>query len=252
MFVKSAVINFLVSTTHYSNMAAKIYRHEPPPNHTTSYPGSSRFPIWRRGVQEHSRITWSICAVLDRIKWKSKPPSPRNQGWSRAKAKTRHFLTLDLWGGEGAGGGGGYKFSICFFQGWSSPERFGANFGARQEKLRKESLQLRLWNSNSLSNREEKSLRHVAMVAKFLDDNKTKTPLKKWIRTVSKFIDFIQFHLICKILAKLSGVESERTVSELRKRKRNSCAVFTSLGSWRYCVVVEWDLAVTSGVSREK
>ena len=28
---------------------------------------------------------------------------------SRAKDKTRHFLTLDLWGGWG--GGGGYKFS---------------------------------------------------------------------------------------------------------------------------------------------
>ena len=33
---------------------------------------------------------------------------------------------------------------------------------------------------------EEKSLRHVAMVAKFLDDNKPKRHrLKKWIRTVS-------------------------------------------------------------------
>ena len=29
------------------------------------------------------------------------------------------------------------------------------------------------------SNREKKSLRHVAMVAKFLDDNKPKTSLKK-------------------------------------------------------------------------
>ena len=176
------------------------------------------------------------------------PPKSRMKPRKSQNAPFSHSWFV----GRRRGGGGGYKFSICFFQGWSSPERFGANFGARQEKLRKESLQLRLWNSNSLSNREEKSLRHVAMVAKFLDDNKTKTPLKKWIRTVSKFIDLIQFHLICKILAKLSGVESERTVSELRKRKRNSCAVFTSLGSWRYFVVVEWDLAVTSGVSREK
>ena len=36
---------------------------------------------------------------------------------------------------------------------------------------------------------EEKSLRHVTMVAKFLDDNKPKTSLKKWNRTVSDFID---------------------------------------------------------------
>ena len=45
-----------------------------------------------------------------------------------------------------------------------------------------------------LANREEKSLRHVAMVATFLDDNKPKTSLKKWNRTVSKFIDLIYFH----------------------------------------------------------
>ena len=35
------------------------------------------------------------------------------------------------------------------------------------------------------------------MVAKFLDDNKQKTSLKKGIRTVSNFIDLTQFHLIC-------------------------------------------------------
>ena len=110
------------------------------------------------------------------------------------------------------GKGRGCKFSIYFVLGWSSPRRFGANFGARREKETKESLPLRLWNLNSPSNREEKSLRHVAMIAKFLEDNKTKTPLKKWIRIVSKFIDLIHFHLICKILAKLSEVESERNV----------------------------------------
>ena len=37
-----------------------------------------------------------------------------------------------------------------------------------------------------LVNREEKSLRHVATVAKFLDDNKP-----KWICTVSNFLDLI-------------------------------------------------------------
>ena len=46
-------------------------------------------------------------------------------------------------------------------------------------------------------NREEKSLRHVAKVAKFVDDNKPKTSLKKCgIRTASNFIDLIQFNLI--------------------------------------------------------
>ena len=62
------------------------------------------------------------------------------------------------------------------------------------------------------------------MVAKFLDDNKPKTSLIKRIRTVSNFDDFIQFHLICQMMAKfsghkiedplLSGVKSERTVSK--------------------------------------
>ena len=54
----------------------------------------------------------------------------------------------------------------------------------------------------NFSNSEEKSLHHNAMVAKFLDDNQPKTSLKKRICTVSNFIDFIQFHLICQMLAK--------------------------------------------------
>ena len=50
---------------------------------------------------------------------------------------------------------------------------------------------------------QEKSLRHVAMVAKFLNDNKPKTSLKKRIRTVSNFIGLIQFHLICQNVCKI-------------------------------------------------
>ena len=69
-------------------------------------------------------------------------------------------------------------------------------------------------------NWEEKSLRHLAMVAKFLDDRKPKTSLKKWIRTVSDFIDLIQFLLTCQMLTKFAGVESERTVFKFRKRKK--------------------------------
>ena len=76
----------------------------------------------------------------------------------------------------------------------------------------------RLWNSNkkhlfikchqtNYFKIEEKSLRHVAIVAKFLDDNKTKTSLKKWIRTVSNFIDLIQFLFYLSFL-------SERTLSK--------------------------------------
>ena len=57
------------------------------------------------------------------------------------------------------------------------------------------------------------------MVAKFLDDNELKMSLKS-IRTVSKFIDLIQFHLICQLLAKFSAVETERTVFRFKKKKK--------------------------------
>ena len=52
--------------------------------------------------------------------------------------------------------------------------------------------------------REEKSLRHVAMIAKFLDDNKPIKSPEKSIPTISNFTDLIQFHLIWQILAKFS------------------------------------------------
>ena len=68
-----------------------------------------------------------------------------------------------------------------------------------------------------LANREEKSLRHIAMVATFLDDNKPKTLLKKWNRTVSNFIDVNYFHLICQMLVKLSGVDPRRQYVSLEK-----------------------------------
>ena len=69
-----------------------------------------------------------------------------------------------------------------------------------------------------MGNRGEKTLSHVATVAKFLDDNKPKISLKIWIRTVSDLVNLTQVHLICQVLAKFSGVESERTASKLRKR----------------------------------
>ena len=56
------------------------------------------------------------------------------------------------------------------------------------------------------------------MVANFLYDNKLETSLKKRIHTVSNFIDLIQFHLICQMLATFSGGESERTSSKFRAR----------------------------------
>jgi len=66
----------------------------------------------------------------------------------------------------------------------------------------------------------------LGMVVKFLDDNKPKMSLKKWIHTVSNFSDLVQFHLICQMLAKFSGVKSERTVSKFRERKRKLLCSF--------------------------
>ena len=78
--------------------------------------------------------------------------------------------------------------------------------------------------------REKKSLRHVTTVEKFLDSgqsDKPKTSLQKWSCTVSNFIDLIQFHFICRMLAKYSGVKSN---VNKRKRKYFLCCVPT------YCI----------------
>ena len=70
-------------------------------------------------------------------------------------------------------------------------------------------------------NREKKSLSHVAMVAKFLDDNNQKRSLK----IVSDFIDLVQFQLICQMLAKFTGVKSERTYLSLEMSKKRDARV---------------------------
>ena len=138
---------------------------QPPHHTTTSSPGSSRFP--HKEAMEHSRITWPISAglptILDRIKWKSRPQSPPNSRMKPRKSQNAPF---------------------------SHP----LGRGGKRKRRRACHYVSGIWIPPPPPNREEKSLRHVAMVAKFLEDNKTKTPLKKWIRTVSKFIDLIQFH----------------------------------------------------------
>ena len=71
----------------------------------------------------------SKIAILDKIKWNSKPPSLlKRDDWGRVshppqikdeaarRAKTGHFSILDLGGGEG----GGSRFSIYFVQDCSS------------------------------------------------------------------------------------------------------------------------------------
>ena len=94
-----------------------------------------------------------------------------------------------------------------------------------------------------LQNEEGKLLRHVAMVAKFLDDNKPKIHLR------SKFA----LHRCYSMSFNLSHVgeifctESERTVSEFRKDKETFCFVFTysvkrahEISKFHVAVVQRW------------
>ena len=48
--------------------------------------------------------------ILDKIKWNSKPPSPPNQGWSRAKGKNAPFF--HPWFRGGGRGGLGFPFIL--------------------------------------------------------------------------------------------------------------------------------------------
>ena len=84
-------------------------------------------------------------------------------------------------------------------------------------------------------NREEKSLRHIAMVAKFLHDNKLKRHhlhCKKWICTALNFINYISFHLVCQMLAKFSGLNLKGQYVSLEKEKQNFCVVLTYSIRW--------------------
>ena len=61
------------------------------------------------------------------------------------------------------------------------------------------------------------------------------TFLKKWIRTVSNFINFIQFHLICQMLAKFPGWIPKDGIYKFPKKKRKFlCCVHRlhKAGAW--------------------
>ena len=79
----------------------------------------------------------------------------------------------------------------------------------------------------------EKSLHNVAMVAKFLDDNKPKTSLKKWIRTVSNFNKPTQFHLFVKCLRNSLWLNAKVLCLLFRKRKFLCCVhQLHRVGAW--------------------
>ena len=77
-----------------------------------------------------------------------------------------------------------------------------------------------LIHTTVLPNREEKSLRHVAMVANFFGRQQIKTSLKKWVRAVSISSILLNFIYNLSNVGEIFWVESERTVSKFRKRKR--------------------------------
>ena len=59
-----------------------------------------------------SRTGCGLCNNLGQKKIEQQAPTPqKNQGWSRAEAKTRHFIISDP--GE-MGGGGGLNFPCVF------------------------------------------------------------------------------------------------------------------------------------------
>ena len=57
---------------------------------------------------EHNFRHNAASTILDKIKWNSKPPSPPNQGWSRAKGKNAPF-SHPWFGGRG---GLGFPFIL--------------------------------------------------------------------------------------------------------------------------------------------
>ena len=62
---------------------------------------------------------------------------------------------------------------------------------------------------NIWSTQRSNSIFHVPMVAKFLDNK---------FLDISNFVDLLQYHLICQMLANRSGVVSESIVSKFRTR----------------------------------
>ena len=63
-----------------------------------------------------------------------------------------------------------------------------------------------------------------------------KRHLKIGPRTVSNFIDLIQFNLICQMLAKFSGLNPKRPYVSLEKEKQNLCVVLS------YSIKRAWEI----------
>ena len=71
------------------------------------------------------------------------------------------------------------------------------------------------------NNREEKSLRHVALAAKFLDDNKPKIHQKENLHRFKLHRPYLISFNLSKV-GEIFLVESERTVSKFRKKENEN------------------------------
>ena len=86
-------------------------------------------------------------------------------------------------------------------------------------------------------NREEKSLRHVVLVAKFLDDNIPKIHQKENLHRFKLHRSYLTSIIKFVKVGDIFLVESERTVSKLRKKKTKIFELVHRLheaGAWNY------------------
>ena len=83
-------------------------------------------------------------------------------------------------------------------------------------------------SSDSTCNREEKLLHHVAMVAKFPDDNKSKVTWKVDLRCFKLHWSY----LICQALAKFCGLNPKGPYLGWENEKETFCVVLTYSIKW--------------------
>ena len=130
-----------------------------------------------------TRINWdrkcskpqSWIYKIDRKFGPPPPPRPPNQRWEKGAFWLSRGFILDL---------GGWGFTVLFYYVQE------CRWEKRQVNNVMKQIVLRIIPSR---------LRHVAVIAIFLGDGKPRKSLKKWIRTVSNFIDLIQFHFLSNI-----------------------------------------------------
>ena len=216
--VVSSKFHFHVNSGNYLLLSTKmwIWRQHPCTNNERSWRESWWNKPWFLYTEFSARRFWSLVKSIDAVRdWICAQALPY---FFRGDLTVRNFLANEVFPSGG----------VCFY----------ARNGVLCEQALRSALVVRRAKEGELAalplrDREEKSLRHFAVVEKVLDDNKPKKSLKRWIRFATNFIDLIQFYLIWEIFASFSQVESEKTVSKFRKRKKQlSCCVHLLHKAW--------------------